>query len=504
MQRWTESLKGRISRLPMLNILVAVVAGVVIADHYVFPLWCVVIGIIMLTINAVVLPRGRAAVLSLFSTVTLTTIAIFQLHTNSLSRDYRLYDLEIDRISLRTERYTSGECRVVGVMEDEKMESCHAEVRFMADSTLDVRSGDRLTAFCRVKPFDRQSENRYDRYMSRRGMAGSVWLNAERVVSRDTTPSVVSRLRRAAEEHISQLGLAEDEDAVVKAVTIGRAEHISRSLRDAYRRSGASHLLAVSGLHVGFVCVIAAALLVLLLLLPHGQILRSIAVVALIWLYAAVVGFTPSIVRAALMFSLLQITIAFASRTLSLNTLCLAAVIMLWWDPYQLWDAGFLLSCLAVTAIIEWGVPLMQSVLRHLKSDTHRSHRSFLRGVVDFLLGWVISAIVVSVVATAATMPLTAYLFGMSSLWAIVISPLMVLLCAVVVGFAMFWILFPFGFLLPVVGCVIDMSASAMNAIAVWCASKPTLIFEEYISGCACAAIYLIYMLLTVILWSRR
>ena len=124
MQRWAENLKGRISRLPMLNILVAVVAGVVIADHCVFPLWCVVIGIIMLIINAVVLPRGRALAFCLFSTVVLCSIAIFQLHTTTLPHDYRLYDMEIDRISLRTERYTSGECRVVGVMEDEKMESC--------------------------------------------------------------------------------------------------------------------------------------------------------------------------------------------------------------------------------------------------------------------------------------------------------------------------------------------------------------------------------------------
>lgn len=484
--------------------LAAVVAGIVLADHYVFPLWCVVVGIVVMITNAVLVPRGGWTAVCLFATVMLTSMVIFELRSTALDRAYRLYEIEIERITSSTDRHSSGECRIVGVMQGDSMRRCQAVARFTADSTLKLRSGDRLTAYCSVRPFDRLSDNRYERYMSRRGMAGSIWLNSERVVMRDTLHrGFAMRLRAAAERRIARLGLSEDVEAVVKAVAIGRAESLSPSLRENYRRSGASHLLAVSGLHVGFVCAIVGALLVLLLLLPHGQIVRSVAVVALIWLYAAVVGFTPSIVRAALMFSLLQVAIAFASRRFALNTLCFAAVVMLWWDPYQLWDAGFLLSCLAVAAIVEWGVPSVRW-LRHRLQDADHRRRGVLRAAAGNLLWWLISAFVVSIAATVATMPLVAYLFGVTSLWAVVLSPLMVLLCAVVVGVAILWTLFPIGVLQPVAGWMIQLPAEAMNSMATWCAARPTLIFEEHISGAMCAAIYLIYIALTLAMWARR
>ena len=489
----------------MLALLVAVVAGILLADHYVFPLWCVVVGIIMFIINAVVLPRGGWRVVCLFGTVLLTSAAIYELNTTSLDRSYRLYEIEIERITSSTERHTFGECRIIGVMYEDSMQSCRATARFTADSTFRVRSGDRLMAYCSVRPFNRDSENSYERYMSRRGMVGSLWLNGERVISRDTSRlGLVARFRDTAEQRIERLSLSEDVEAVVKAVAIGHTESLSRSMRDSYRRSGASHLLAVSGLHVGFVCVIAGVLLGLLLLLSHGQILRSVVVVALIWLYAAVVGFTPSIVRAALMFSLLQLTIAFASRILSLNTLCFAAVVMLWWDPHQMWDAGFLLSCLAVAAIVEWGVPIIGLLKRYIRSEKRHSRQSLLRIGFERMLEWLASAVVVSVVATAATMPLTAHLFGLSSLWAIIMSPLMVLLCAITVGATIFWIIFPVTMLQPAAGWVIECATSVMNNVAAWCAAKPTLIFEERISGAMCIAIYLVYIIITLVRWARR
>ena len=485
----------------MLMLFVAVALGIIVADCFVIPLWCVTIGIVVMLLNAVMMPRGAVTPLCLLGSVMFISILLFNLGESVVPSGPRLYEIEIGRITSHNGSRSSGECRIT----DNNTMPYPAEARFTADSTLQLSAGDRLTAYCNLKPMNRQSENHYERYMSRRGMAGSVWLTAERVLSIDTLPAgVAPRLREFADQRIERLALGEDEQALVEAVTIGSTAALPSSLKESYRRSGASHLLAVSGLHVGFVCIVASSLLLLLLLLPHGQIVRSIAVIAFIWLYAAIVGFTPSIVRAALMFSLLQISLSFASRTISLNTLCFAAAVMLLWEPRQLWDAGFQLSCLAVAAIVEWEVPIIGWLTRRLCGVSGRHRASMLRASADFVCRWLISSVVVSIVASAATMPLAASLFGLSSLWAVVSGPIMVLLCSIVVGGAMVWILMPITILQPLFSAVVGFSAELMNDIATRCAAQPALIIEEHISATTCAAIYLIYILLTALAWGFR
>lgn len=500
-----ENIVRRFSSVPMLLVLVAVVSGIIIADWFTFPLWSLLIGIFVLLVNVFILPRGAASVASLLGSLMLLAIVAFDLSERALPQNYQHYEIEIERITSRTSSRTSGEARVLAIVDEGVRHPCSAEIRFTADSTLYPLTAHSMSVYCRVKPFNRGSDNSYERYMSRRGMAGSVWLTADAVVVMDTLPStLVQRIGAMAEERVESLALSSDVQAVVKAVTIGRTGELSNTLREDYRRSGAAHLLAVSGLHVGFVCAIVGALLILLLLLPHGQIVRGVTIVVIIWLYAAVVGFTPSIVRAALMFSLLQIAITLSSRALSINTLCFAAVVMLLWNPRELWEAGFLLSCIAVAAIVEWGVPLIGWLSRKIFGGEEHHRPAIWRTLLTYTAKWLLAAVVVSFVASAATLPLSASMFGLSSLWALLAGPFMVLMCAVVVGLSLVWILFPIGVLQPLFAGVIGFSTSAMNDVAAWCASQPALIFEQKISTALCLSVYLIYLLLTLVVWACR
>lgn len=140
-------------------------------------------------------------------------------------------------------------------------------------------------------------------------------------------------------------------------MTAGDRRSLSPALRAAYSRSGTSHLLAVSGLHVGIVFLLANLLLWWLPLFRHGHILRNIAVILLIWLYAATTGFPPSVVRAALMFSVLQFALASSSEYVGMNTLAGVAFVMLLFHPDYLFDISFQLSFIAVAGIIAWGLP---------------------------------------------------------------------------------------------------------------------------------------------------
>ena len=87
-------------------------------------------------------------------------------------------------------------------------------------------------------------------------------------------------------------------------------------------------------------------------MLRHGQVIRAVAVVVPIWIYAAMCGFSPSVVRAAVMFSALQLSVAASSIYLSLNTLAFTAFAMLLYRPDYLFDCSFQLSFIAVFAIV--------------------------------------------------------------------------------------------------------------------------------------------------------
>ena len=208
-----------------------------------------------------------------------------------------------------------------------------------------------------------------------------------------------------------------------------------------------------------------------------------------IWLYASVAGFTPSVTRAAVMFTVMQAAIQLSSRSISANTLCFTAVVMLSWDARMIYDAGFLLSFVAVAAIIEWGVPLFPQRRRGLTARAWR---------------WLASGIATSAVATIATLPLTAYLFGTISLWSVVTGTIMVALAAVTVGAAMLWILFPIGAFQGVATYIIGGVTEAMNTIAAWSDKVGVLAAEVRIDGWLCVTIYAIMVVATIIVWGAR
>ena len=331
--------------------------------------------------------------------------------------------------------------------------SCVDErVNLYVDTLVKVDFGNRIEALGRVLPFPEKFGS-YGRLMSRRGFVGTVFLRAEDIIKvekieRQTFHSVVV-------ERLARLGLSGDVATVVGAMAVGDRTGMTSELREAYARSGASHILAVSGLHVGIIFLLFNLLLVWLPLLRHGQIVRAVLVVVPIWLYAAMCGFSPSVVRAAVMFSALQAAVASSSRYVSLNVLAATAFAMLIYRPDYLFDISFQLSFLAVLAILVWGVPIMSGL---------RSGRVWLDAIM--------ATVVVGAVSSVATMPLVAHNFGTVSLVGILLNPLVILCAYVIVILAVVWIVLPFAPLAGVFGGALSFAGEVLNravgAVAQW------------------------------------
>ncbi len=151
------------------------------------------------------------------------------------------------------------------------------------------------------------------------------------------------------------------EQAIALALTLGVTDGIDNELQSAYASSGAMHVLAVSGLHVGILYAI-----VMLLLRPFRNLSWSrwvIAAISLVvlWSFAFITGLSPSVLRAVTMFSFIAIAKPFGRGTSIYNTLASSAFILLLYDPYLIMSVGFQLSYLAVLGIVTIHRPLYQA-----------------------------------------------------------------------------------------------------------------------------------------------
>lgn len=505
-----ENIGRRLSRAPMLKALVPLVVGMVAAGRWSLPLWGAAAGLaVSLAAAAVWRHRVRADLFVAAAMFFAGWCAAQMRPAVQAPHEERVMELTVDEVLTRRDSVTLAEGRIAAFASARGVERCGAVVRIWADGSLSLREGERLEALCRVRPF---TDNGYGRYMSRQGVAGSVSLDDTRLMRRTEEPlRWARRLHHKAVERISQLGLDAPTQAVVAAMAVGDRSGLTPELRDRYARSGTSHLLAVSGLHVGFVFAIVNLLLMWMLTLRYGYAVRCLVVVAAIWVYAAVTGFSPSVVRAAVMFSVFQVSMAATVRFDSLNSLALTACIMLLADARSLSDAGFRLSFLSVAAILEWGLPIYRATTRPeipmafvpYRSMGHEIRYIALR-TVRVSLRWIWCGVIMGAVASVATAPLVSYLFGTVSLWSVVVGPASVLLSGITVGAAMVWVLFPLPLLQPAAAWVTAWAATSLESLVDACARNDLAVWEGYVPAAAVAAAYAAMAAFTLWLWSVR
>lgn len=204
------------------------------------------------------------------------------------------------------------------------------------------------------------------------------------------------RLREKLLSIYASNGFDDQDYAVLAAMTLGEKSFLSKQTKEIFSISGASHVLALSGLHLSIIY----GLLVLVL---GGRGLRrvfSLAFVVLtVWVYVFLTGMSSSVMRSAVMISVYSLVSLLNRDKMSLNALSLTAIVMLLLHPLSLWDVGFQLSFMAVAAIL-----LLYQPIERWMPETILSRSA----VVGKLWGMM----AVSLAAQIGTAPLVAYYFG--------------------------------------------------------------------------------------------
>ncbi len=193
---------------------------------------------------------------------------------------------------------------------------------------------------------------------------------------------------------LEQSGLTNQELAVASALIIGERTQLDSNLIQAYSASGATHILSVSGLHVGIVYLVLHQLLLILFRFKSAKIINSVIIITVLWFYALLTGLSPSVLRAATMFSFIVLGQTFKRNTNIYNTLAASAILLLVINPSLIMDVGFQLSYLAVLGIV-FLYPKFYD----------------LWIPANYLLDKIWSITCVSMAAQIATLPLTCYYF---------------------------------------------------------------------------------------------
>ena len=143
---------------------------------------------------------------------------------------------------------------------------------------------------------------------------------------------------------------------VLDAALLGNRYFLSRSAAERFREGGTFHVLVISGLHISF---IGGLVLLLARRFTKRRWLQFQISIAVLWSYTIAVGAEASVVRSALMFSMVALAPLVARSGNSLNALGGAGLVLLVWRPDDLFDPSFQLTFLSVLAIVVIAVPLL-------------------------------------------------------------------------------------------------------------------------------------------------
>lgn len=208
-----------------------------------------------------------------------------------------------------------------------------------------------------VSPPTNPGEFNYKNYLSNHFIYQQTFLTTDNwlILSKEQEFSLIkiaNDTRNKLLNVFTKYGIENNEFAVVSALMLGYKDKLDPEVVRAYSGAGAMHVLAVSGLHVGIVFFIFNFMLFFLDKIPYGYLIKAILLLIALWAYAILTGLSPSVMRAATMFTFIIIGKAFTRNTNIYNTLAASAFILLLYNPYLIMEVGFQLSYLAVIGIV--------------------------------------------------------------------------------------------------------------------------------------------------------
>ena len=260
-----------------------------------------------------------------------------------------------------------------------------------------VEYGDRLVFNCRVQKPEAFEGFAYDRYLATKGIYAVCFQPQYIDVHPSTSWSVVGSIltiKTFATDALRE-GLPEPHASFLSGLLFGGSTALSGDLKDDFRETGTSHILAASGYNVS---IFSITFLSFIMSTRLGRRRGLILTTILLALYVIVAGASAAVVRAGIMGFLVVLEKWISRKAYMLNVMLLTASIMLLFNPFILYDVGFQLSFVATIAIVTLTKPWSE-------------HLDFVPDVIGLR-----QAFAGSCAAIVLTLPIVLWHFGTVSL----------------------------------------------------------------------------------------
>jgi len=356
------------------------------------------------------------------------------------------------------------------------------------DSTYKVSIGDNITCYLYVNPLDTVGgQSGYARTMRSRGYLGRAYVSAGNILYKTKyAPETFwqeiifasKRVQRVLNRRIIENKEEARDSGVAMALLTGDKQLLDSNIREAYSKAGFSHVLAISGLHLGIIFLFLNFFLSPLLFVRKGKIIRTIMIIIILWTYCFITGLSASVMRSAFMLSLMQISFLTTRNYNSYNALFSSAFVLILVNPYFIYDMSFQMSYLAILTILFF-FPRLKRWSRADKVEYWLLNRSKgEQGFKKFIfLGarrgfqFVTGAILVGISAQIGVTPITGYFFGIFPLLNIFINPIIMVLMMQIMFMGFIYLTIfdtPAGTL---VGEIFSTLISALNNVVEWTSS---------------------------------
>lgn len=334
-----------------------------------------------------------------------------------------------------------------------------------------LRYGDQLIIKATINEIEgpqNPEEFNYKRYLYFHQIYHQVYLKEKsyRLVGHDKGTDILSfafSIRMKLVSLLKQYIPDKRNNAVASALVVGYDDEIDDDLIQAFASAGALHVLSVSGMHVALMYQLLMMILGLLLVNRKYDWIKFIIAIVFLWCYALITGYTPSVLRAVVMFNFIILAQWTTRNTSTFNTICVSVFFLMLFDPFIITEVGFQLSYLAVIGI----------VYLHPKISDWWSPTNWLLKQI-----WTITA--VSLAAQLATFPLGLLyfhqfplLFVLSNLLVIPLTTIIIYACLVLL------VISPIALLANYVGLAISTLLSATNAIVFFVDGIPGAVLNK-------------------------
>jgi len=220
------------------------------------------------------------------------------------------------------------------------------------------------------KPSKNPNQFDYSRYLANKQIYAQIYCQKKEVLVSKTIQKDIwyfcAKLHSRIISNLEKSKFNQEEMNVALALILGQQQEIPQDIIQDYQYSGATHILSVSGLHVGFIMLFITFILKPIPNTKKGSFFKLACILISLAGFAIISGLSPSVLRSVVMFSFLAIGNHLRRNGNIYHTLLVSILLILLFEPYFLFDVGFQLSYIALFFIL-WLQPILKNIYKPKK-----------------------------------------------------------------------------------------------------------------------------------------